>query len=304
MKIKNLAPYVTTLLLPFFLTACIEFEQQVMTYTIADDELTIFQEYHGIFGKDFDNPEKKKPQEKKTELTDAEKKEIHSVVNGERTFFFDNWITAYNRAELLETVTRLEHPEKELSASDKRHGRIWLPLINLLLANVTVTNGEFYYDAQRRLSAYQIVRVKNVKQLIEQANRSISLAILAEPLRRDADENERKSFTRHKALAEAGFAWIKTNGNRISVSFPATHEEFIKAGNEAQNYLGHGDQVVEVSYDDGLITIATGASGIQPFTISKQVQGPYSTNAVKHIATEYGIKERLDIPRLKQAAFE
>jgi hypothetical protein len=275
-----------------------------MTYTIAGDELTIFQEYYGIFGKELENPKKKKEKKQKTELTDAEMREIRSVVYGERTFFFNNWITEYNRAKLLEQANRLEHPTQELSASDKQDSRIWLPLLKLLLANVTVSNGEFFYDGQRRLSAYQIVRVTNVEQLIEQANRSISLAILAETQSRNAEGTNRKSDPRYRALAEAGFDWIKINGNRIGVSFPASQEEYLKARNEAQTYAGHGVPAVEVAYDDGLITIVIGTSGRQPVAISKQVQGPYSANAVQHVAAEYGIKEQLDIAQLKQAVFE
>jgi hypothetical protein len=304
MQITNKARRLVLLISVVLLSGCVEFEQQVLTYRLVDDELIIFQEYYGIFGKELDNPKKNKEKKLKTVLTDAEKQEIRSVVNGERTFFFNNWMTEYNRAKLLEKVSRLEHPQQELSASDKQYRRIWLPLIRLLLANVTVTNGEFFYDAEQRLSAYQVVRITNLKQLIEQANRSISLAISAEIQSRNAEGTNRKSDPRYRALAEAGFDWIKINGNRISVSFPASQEEFLKARNEAQTYVGRGAPVVEVTHHDGLITIVIGTPGDQPVTISKQVQSPYSANAVQHVGSEYGIREQLDIPQLKQAAFE
>jgi hypothetical protein len=304
MTINKLMPYLGTLLLPFFLSACVEFEQQIMTYTLIDDELIIFQEYHGIFAEPLEQTENNKQQKKKTGLTDTEKQEIRSVVNGERTFFFGNWITEYNRAELLEEVARHEHPNKDLSESEKQYIQIWLPLSKLLLANITVTNGEFYYDEQRRLSGYQVVRVKNVKQLIDQANRSISLAILAKEPDPDKNEQEYGLIEREKALAKAGHKWIEADGNRISVSFPASQEDFMETKNEAESYTGNSAPVVEVSYNDELMTIVIGHSGTEQVVISKQVNGPYTTNAVKHIATEYDIKDKLDIPGLKQAAFE
>jgi hypothetical protein len=304
MPIKKIAPYLGTLLLPLLLSACVEFEQQVMTYALVDDELTIFQEYHGIFGEAPEKTEKDKKPKKKTELTDTEKQEIRSVVNGERTFFFGNWITEYNRTDLLEAVARHEHPNKELSASEKQYIRTWLPLSKLLLTNITVNNGDFYYDNQRRLSGYQIVRVKNVRQLIAQANRSISLAILAEKPEPDKNDQGRELMERRKVLANAGHNWITMNGNRISVSFPASQEEFLETKNKAKSYTGNSVPVVEVSYSAGLMTIVIGHTDDQPVVISKRVHGPYTTNAVNFIAAEYGIKERLDIPRLKQAAFE
>jgi hypothetical protein len=275
-----------------------------VTYSIENNELTLFQEYHGIFGEAPKNKDENKTKAKKTELTEEEKQEICSVVNGERTFFFDNWITEYNRAKLLKEVTRHEYPAKGLSDSEKRYIRDWLPLSKLLLENVTVSNGDFYFDDQRRLSGYQIVRVKMVTQLIEQANRSISMAILAEEDNPNADAQQRNLKARQKTLAQEGHNWIEVNGNQISISFPATREEYLETKNKTASYTSKGTQAIEVSYGDGITTIAIGHSGADPVVISKQMQGPYTTNAVNHIATEYGIKEQLDISRLKQAIFE
>jgi hypothetical protein len=304
MHIKNKARRLILLLCVALLSGCVEFEHQVLTYSVVDNELIIFQEYHGIYGEAPEKSDDKKTQKKKTDLTDAEKQEIHSIIYGERTFFFNNWITEYHRAELLEEVTRLEHPGKQLSASDKQQRRIWLPLIKLLLASVSVSNGEFYFDSRRRLSGYQVVRVKNVNQLVAQANHSISMAILEEKTDPDADDQERKLLARQKALAEAGHNWIEVNGNLINVSFPASQKEFLEAESEAKAYSSISSRALAVAYREGLMAISIGHPGDEPVIISKQLPGPYTTNAVNHIMSEYGINETLDIANLKQAAFE
>ncbi len=292
------------LLLPLLLSACIEFEEQILTYTIVEDELVIFQEYRGLFAEELEQTKENKGK-KKVEPTDDEKQEIDSVVNGERTFFFDNWIVEYNRAELLKDLAVFENPEKELSEEQKQYQRIWLPLTKLLLANVKVTNGDFYYDEQRRLSGYQIVRVKNVQQLVDQANRSISQAILAEQEPDPKEDNpERELVPIRKALAKSGHKWIELDGNRITVTFPVTQKQYLESRSDAEAFGGEGPAMVNISYKDNLMKIVIGDSNSKLITLSKRVFGPYTTNAVNYIASKYAIKEHLDIPGIKQSAFE
>ncbi len=292
------------LALPLLLSACIEFEDQILTYTIVDNELVIFQEYRGLFAEELEQT-KENEGKKKTEPTDDEKQEIDSVVNGERTFFFDNWILEYNRVELLKDSTVFENPEKELSEQQKQYRQIWLPLTKLLLDNVKITNGDFYYDEQRRLSGYQIVRVKNVQQLVDQANQSISQAVLAEQESDPKeDDPERELIPIKKALAKSGHKWIELDGNRITVTFPATQKQYLESRNDAEAFNSKGAAGVNISYKDNLMQIVIGNNSDDLITLSKRVFGPYTTNAVNYIASKYAIKENLDIPEIKQSVFQ
>src|SRR5919198_2743031 len=85
-------------LLPLaLLTGCLEFGKQTMSYHYdkATDTLRIFQDYHGIFGEDA----KGKPGEG---LSAEEQEQLESVLKGQRTFFFSNWIFEYNRQQIEE----------------------------------------------------------------------------------------------------------------------------------------------------------------------------------------------------------
>lgn len=304
MLIKTILRSFSILLIAFFLTACVEFEQQILTYSIVDDELIIFQEYRGIFGEQPKPSKENKNPKKKTALTEAEKREIDSVVYGERTFFFGNWIVEYNRAHLLKEATRLKYPEQELSDHQQQLRRIWLPLVDLLLANVTITNGDFYYDEQQRLSGYQIVRARNLKQLINQANHSISQEILAEKTDLQQDKEQLELMKERKALAGSGHEWIKVEKNRIAVSFPATQEEFAGMQKDIATFSNKEKSTMELSYTRGLATIVIGEATVEPIVISKEVFGPYTTNAVGYVASKYTIKDKENTPRIKQAVFK
>src|SRR5439155_20837429 len=91
-------------LLPmFWLTGCLEFEDQTLTYRYdaGTDTLRIFQDYHGIFGAD-----------DTAKVTEAEVEQLDSVLKGQRTFFFANWILEYNREQLRELLQELKDPQK------------------------------------------------------------------------------------------------------------------------------------------------------------------------------------------------
>ena len=75
------------------LTGCLEFARQGLFFRHdpTTDTRHIFQDYQGIFGA-----------EDPARLTEAEREQMASVMQQERTFFFRNWITEHNRKRLLE----------------------------------------------------------------------------------------------------------------------------------------------------------------------------------------------------------
>ncbi len=88
------------LLLACAISGCVEFQEQTMSYRYdkAADELRIFQDYRGIFGGG-DGADSTPG----TELSGREQGELASVLEGQRTFFFANWIFEYDR-EAMQTL--------------------------------------------------------------------------------------------------------------------------------------------------------------------------------------------------------
>ena len=96
------------LLLACAISGCVEFQEQTMSYRYdkAADELRIFQDYRGIFGGG-DGADSLPG----TELSAREQGELESVLEGQHTFFFANWIFEYDR-EAMETLReKLDGPE-------------------------------------------------------------------------------------------------------------------------------------------------------------------------------------------------
>jgi len=154
-------------LLPMlWLTGCLEFEDQTLTYRHdpGTDTLRIFQDYHGIFGAD-----------NTAKLTDTEMEQLDSVLKGQRTFFFANWILEYNREQLRDLLTELKDPEKrkELEQPETAIAR-YEKLLTLAVDNVRVENNGFYFDAKGRLCGSQKVIVTQVAKLIARIGARVS----------------------------------------------------------------------------------------------------------------------------------
>jgi len=94
-----------------FAPGCIEFAEQTMTYRheAKTDTLYIFQDYRGIFGAD-----------KSDGLSDNELEQFNSVLKTQRTFFFNNWITEFNREEAIKTLAELRREYDASQVSSKR----------------------------------------------------------------------------------------------------------------------------------------------------------------------------------------
>jgi len=72
------------------------------------DTLRIFQSYQAIFGED-----------SKDGLSHDELAQLDSVLTGQRTFFFANWIWEYNHDELRQTMDELKHQTERAGRGEK-----------------------------------------------------------------------------------------------------------------------------------------------------------------------------------------
>jgi len=136
---KNPIPIVLSLII-LLLSGCVEFENQEVEWKYLPEEEAIVAtlRYQGIYGGDGKKKEGKKPAK---DLTEQEVNQLASVMKGGRAFFFNNWISEFNRETLKKGI------EKLADVPDGVKSR----LLNLMLKEGEVKNVGFYLDEKGRL---------------------------------------------------------------------------------------------------------------------------------------------------------
>ena len=198
-------------------TGCLEFEQQTLTYRYdaKTDTLRIFQSYQGIFGADA-----------KDGLSQDELAQLDSVLTGQRTFFFANWIFEYNRDQLRETVDKLKQSDaqQELKMEPAALGRAE-SLLKLLLDNVRVENGPFYLDPQGKLCGVQRVTIKQCTKITAAVNPVIRDYLKVEAAKDDTSAENRSLYLKS---AERQREYIKIDGNQFRLTLPFPRQDYEK----------------------------------------------------------------------------
>ena len=208
-------------LLALGLTGCLDWVQQTVTYQHDSkaDVLRVFQTYHGLFGSD-----------EPGEITRNEIEQYESVMKGQRTFFFANWVTDFTRSKIEESLTNslAAKPEGEGAelARQTAQKQDFEALLKLLLANVRVENGSFYLDAEKRLSGVQRVTLTRVSQLVPAANRVLRNLAIEEAAKPDVSA-ERKALLNR--WLERKLDSLTLTGNRLLLRGPLSRAEYDKA---------------------------------------------------------------------------
>jgi len=276
-------------LLPMlWLTGCLEFEDQTLTYRYdaATDTLRIFQDYHGIFGTD-----------DAAKITDAEMDQLDSVLKGQRTFFFYNWILEYDHDQLRELLEAIKDPEKrkEMKLTETSSAR-YEKLLTLALDNVRVENNGFYFDAKDRLCGSQKITVTQVTKLIAAGNDAIHELIKAEANKAETSA-EKKAVLRKAEAGREDFILLK--GNALTVRFPTTPDEFAKwmgsPSDDGRQLTEFRRQGGRITMTNDLVTFNLGAptNVVTALTLPMATK-PYVSNAVDAVQKRTSIRERFD----------
>lgn len=276
-------------LLPLLcVTGCLEFEDQTLSYRYDThtDTLRIFQDYHGIFGAD-----------DVAKVTDAEAEELDSVLKGQRTFFFANWIMEYNREQLRERLEELKDPEKRRETKQPETAIVrYEKLMTLALDNVRMENDGFYLDAKGRLCGNQKVTVTGVSKLIAAGNEALREMIRAEAGKLETSAEQKAVLLK----AERGPGdFIRLQGNAISVRFPTTQDEFAKwmgsppdDGRQLKEFRRQGGRI---TMTNDLATFSLGVPTDVVTTLTLPVATkPYVPNAVDAVRKRTSIREKFD----------
>ena len=130
-------------------------------YLPEEDAFVATIRYQGIYGGDGKKKEAKQPAE---DLTKQEIEQLASVMKGGRAFFFNNWISEFNREGMQKSLTNLGETSQGSKTS----------LIQLMIEQGEVNNIGFYLDEKGRLCGAQTFRLGKLKDIAELTNQLIS----------------------------------------------------------------------------------------------------------------------------------
>ena len=248
------------------LTGCLEFDEQKMSYRYdpTTDTLRIFQEYRGIHAES-------------GTVDQVEREQLDSVLKGQRTFFFNNWITEFNRKTVTETLETLRDPARhtELKLPEAGHPKLET-FLKRTLDQVRVENGPFYLDARHRLCGVQYVTVTKWLTLLAAGNDFAPFFV-----RSMADENDRPPESKAVLLAFAAkpAPLVEFAANAMTVRWPVTAAEYEKEfgakAADPQTLERWRKAGLKISFADNVATFQFGkkTDSISSLTL------PFKTNA-------------------------
>ena len=300
------------LILPaLLLCGCVEFEKQTLTFRFdaANDRLLIFQHYEGIFGASSG------PGGADSKLEESEVKELDSVVNSQRTFFFGNWIVEFHRKQVEKDLKKLEEEIEKLPSAARAEQ---VKLIRLLLENVKIENGRFYLNAEKKLSGTQTVTVTRFSKVVEQINRTISASVLSGDIKLDGREDVPDEVAaRVRKAAEKNYTWLSARDGRIVLRFPNTPDGFRLFRREADSKLDDAIRAedpnlkeirrlwriarqlirsdIQIFHLNGITHVTVGDKESKQTKVSVTLSEKYTPNLVEHVRKKYGIAEAPDI---------
>ena len=281
------------LLLPFLLTGCLEFGTQTMSYRYdkATDTLQIFQDYHGIFGADG----KGRPD---AGLSQDEQQQLESVLKGQRTFFFNNWIFEFNRAQVESQLEDLKQPDKRAELKMPDAGLASLEkLLRLLKENVRVENGPFYFDADKKLSGVQYVTVSHCSAVIAAAN-DFAPYFIKSQAEDDNASQEDKAVARK--FAEHPLPVVQLDGNALTIQWPTPRAGYEAAfgasSNDAAKLAEARKAGLGIAWTNDLVTLKLGGvtNAVTRLTLTFS-ENRYSTNLVEPARKQHTVRDAFDV---------
>ncbi|MDE2680035.1 MAG: hypothetical protein OSB29_01560 [Verrucomicrobiota bacterium] len=263
------------------LLGCIEFEKQTLVFRHypETDTLVIWQHYEGIHGEDHEYG-----------LSETEREQLHSVVNGQRTFFFANWIFEYNTKGIDRFIKEGEGEIKEgiepkAKADVVRQSLGWM---KLLKKSVTIENDPFYLNEQKRLCATQQVTLRNAGTLIRELNVIMRSSYLqGENIFRTFEEGDPNiELLEKSALAKMEFLTLK--GQQLRFQLPLTEKNFCESDVDDLKLFRKAG--VPFEHKNNLLTITAGKVKAAETSVSMQFpKVAFQPNATETVSKRYGL---------------
>ncbi len=277
-------------------TACLDFERQTMTscYYPKTDTMVILQNYEGIFGDALGD-----------EPTEKEMEELSAVLDGRKTFFFDNWIVVYDAGQLESSIVDMKAELAKGNAElDGAIVERQIGLIKLLLANVKIETGPFYLKKNNRLCGVQRVTIRNVKKIIKAVNISLRDSILSEP--NDADLDDASWALLRKAAAH-GEDLLLIKGNQMQMRLPMTAKGYRQLFFAKNDPVGGGlaQFCIHLAHAGQLATLTIGKPDALLMVLSgeKNNKKKYVPNMVREVRVRNGIEEGFNLLKYNKEFF-
>ena len=264
-----------------------KFEKQTMVYRHYPkaDTLVIWQQYEGIYGADG-----------REDLSPTEIEQLHSVVKGQRTFFFSNWVTEYNAQKLADEVAQMrkELQTEELAEEEKSFKRQLIALCELITKNTQIKNGPFYLNAEGKLSATQEVTVTRVSRIIAAANQVILAGVQLEVDSNSLDQSDPEYLPLVEKVLETKLQVIQLQGQRLQVRWPLTAGLF--QDEDSQKHVKQFQRLeARVMFQDALMTVEMGKlKGGEAKLGGLLPDKKFKPNAVEHVKQRYELKAPYD----------
>jgi hypothetical protein len=289
---KKLITCLAVLLLP----GCIEFEKQTLVFRHypETDTLVIWQHYEGIHGEDQEHG-----------LTETEREQLHSVVNGQRTFFFANWALEYSDTIIDGNIKSLQDELNEgiepKAAADI--ARQMLAFAKLIKKSVTIKNGPFYLNEQKRLSATQQVTIRNIGKIIRESNALFHVTNLQgdEVFTRFEEGDPNIELLEKSAHAKMKYVILK--GQQLQFRWPMTAENFRKGlkDKEVAKAIALARKAgVTIRHKDNLLIITAGkVKATDTFVSIPLPDVAFQPNATDAVSERYGLAIDFDAAKAR-----
>ena len=272
-------------------TSCIEFDKQTMVFRHypKTDTLVIWQQYEGIHGE-----------REGDELSDEEIEQLESVLKGQRTFFFANWIFEYDGKAVKQYIQDLKEELKEGAADkDPAQLRSLIASLKLLQKSIDIYNVSFYLNKQGQLSAAQQVTLRNVSKHIKAANAFLRGLIVVGKL--DADDELTKLLL--DKSVEDEMEYISLVGQRLRVQWPMSAKQFMQLDLDEDAVKKFTQTGGTVKHANGSLWVEIGKVQSADTTVSMRLSdAEFKNNAAEHVAKRIGIDRKFD-PAKARAAF-
>jgi len=296
--------------LPLLLLACVDFDGQTLSfrYDAKSDRLLIFQHFEGIHtdgdaaapsakAKAKGKAKGKKKKAKPRSPTEKERRELESVVKGQRTFFFGNWITEYNRADCEADIVQSSAKLASLGEPEKAALKARIAVCRQLVASVKITNGKFFLNKQGQLCGYQLVVVEQVSKLLPLINDAIRTFVATDPM----DKITAAGREKVRAFAKKG-RWVELEGGELRIRYYDTYDEFLELREGLLKQFLQAQIIL--NYDEPLIEIIIGRKGNKRTTLTTPSKSKPDRRLIRHVRKTYGIEKKVDVDSLRERFLE
>lgn len=282
---------------------CVEFDGQTLTYRYdrEKDRLLCFQVYENIHGgsstSSLEGASNEKESQDKFPLVDFEERgQLRSVMKGQRTFFFSNWLTEYDRMDYVE---EREKVKKDLVTAESIKRQVLenkLAMIDKILDYVKVINGGFYLNDRQQLCGYQYVTISKASEIVAGINKFVAICYRSEDFHK-FDEFDEADRIKLKEVIERG-EWVQMEGNQFHIRWVSKEVN----GEKRTDYDSVSFPIGEdcrIKYETPLFELIIGQISE---TITELVSPPSSKvkdDLIEFVAHTYAIKKLVPIDRLR-----